>query len=402
MLTVGLGIAVFLAAVVSYYMGVQRARKRGDALLKEQSQILDTFKAMSAEVLNANSQAFFTMAKAQFEGLQDVAKKDFEARQSNIHDLVKPVRESLERVDHKIQEMEKARARADETVFQQVRSLLEAQKDLRSETTQLVAALRAPQARGRWGEIQLKRVVEMAGMLEFCDFVTQASTNSEDGRLRPDLIVRLPGGKRIVVDAKAPLMAFLDALQVQTPEAKIQKLAEHSRHVRRHIEQLSRKAYWDQFNPAPEFVVLFMPGEHFFGAALEQDPSLIEAGVSQNVILATPTTLIALLRSVAYGWRQEKLTENARVMGELGRDLYKRISDMSVHFARTGKALEAATDSYNKTVGSLETRVLVSARKFKELGAATTETLETLPVVDQRPRILTAPELQSSSSSPEN
>lgn len=356
------------------------------------------FQSLAGEALKANNESFLTLAKTQIEKFQIVAQKDLEQRQQGIEQLVKPVRESLERVDLKLQEVERSRARADESIFQQVKSLIESQKDLRQETSQLVQALRAPQGRGRWGEIQLKRVVEMAGMLEHCDFITQTSTTTEDGRLRPDLIVRLPAGKRIVVDAKVPLLAFLDSLNVTDPEQKRVKLLEHSRYVRRHIEQLGRKAYWDQFSPAPEFVALFLPGEHFFSAALEQDPSLIEFGVTQNVIVATPTTLIALLRSVAYGWRQEKLAENARVIGELGRDLYKRLSDLGGHFSKVGKSLEASVDAYNRAVGTLETRVLVTARKFKELdssAALQSVTLESGISVDQKTRALQAPELET-------
>ena len=357
------------------------------------------FKNLASEALRSNNDSFLTLAKTQLESFQALAQKDLEHRQRGIEDLVRPVKESLERVDQKIQEVEQARARADESIFQQVRALMESQRDLKSETSQLVQALRAPQARGRWGEIQLKRVVEMAGMLEHCDFFTQESTNTEDGRLRPDLIVKLPGGKRIVVDAKAPLMAFLDSMNISDPNQRQLKLAEHSRYVRRHIEQLGRKAYWDQFSPAPEFVALFLPGENFFSAALEQDPSLIEFGVTQNVIVATPTTLIALLRSVAYGWRQEKLAENARLIGDLGRDLYKRLSDLGGHFSKVGKNLEASVDAYNKAVGTLETRVFVTARKFKELDSSTilhSTNLEAGVTIDQKSRALQAPELDKS------
>jgi DNA recombination protein RmuC len=398
----GLAVSFALGAAVVYVWMKSKlalAKAECDALKTQgdlQQRMIESFKAVSLDALRQNSQQFLELAQSQFEKTQELALKDLDLKQNRFQDLVAPMKESLEKVDAKINELEKSRARADESVFQQVKTLIEAQKDLRSETARLVTALRSPQGRGRWGEIQLKRVVELAGMLEYCDFSTQTSVTAEEGRLRPDLIVQLPGGKKIVVDAKAPLMAFLDALAVNSPEEKTIKLAEHARYVRKHLEQLGRKSYWDQFQPAPEFVVLFLPGEHFFGAALEQDPSLIEYGVSQNVILATPTTLIALLRSVAYGWRQEKLTENARLIGELGKDTYKRISDLTSHFGKVGKGLEAAIDAYNRTVGTLETRVLVSTRRFRDLDRSlktTTPDIDAPTQIDQRARQISAPEL---------
>ncbi len=348
----------------------QQSEEKLRLLVEARQAMENAFKSLSAEALRTNNQSFLDLARASLAEFQQAAKGDLEKRQQAIDSLVAPVKASLDKVDEKIGALEKAREQAYGEIRQQFTQMTEAQGQLRLETSNLVKALRQPHVRGRWGEVQLRRVVEMAGMLKHCDFVEQESAEGEDGKLlRPDLVVRLPGGRQIVVDSKAPLTAYLEAHEAADEEVRKAKIREHAQLVRAHLAALARKSYWDQFQPTPEVVVMFIPGEAFCSAALESDPELLDAGFGQNVIIASPASLMALLKAAAYGWRQEAINENTRAISQLGQELHKRIGDLAAHLARLGSNLESATASYNAAIGSFESRVCVSARKFKELGA---------------------------------
>ena len=361
-----------------------------------EGKLREAFQALSADALKTNNEAFLSLAETRLREARTQAAGDIDARKKAIADLLAPMAKTLEQVDREIRDSERRRVETGAQLMQTIASLDTAGQGLREETRRLTDALKRPGVRGRWGELQLKRVVELSGMIEHCDFTEQRTIQGGDdeGCIRPDVIVRLPGGKQIVIDAKAPLDAYLRALDAPDEAARQNLLGEHARQVRAHISQLSAKNYFERVASTPEFVVMFLPGEMFFSAALEQDPSLIECGVEKRVIPASPTTLIALLRAVAYGWQQEAMEENARKISDLGKSLYEAIRTLGARFDTLGLRLKSSLEAYNEAVGSLEGNVLVKARKLKELQAANGgEEIKALEPIDRVPRMLQAPEL---------
>jgi DNA recombination protein RmuC len=364
----------------------RRAHDEKLATLNEaRKELADAFQALSGEALRQNNTAFLELAKTQFEGMQVQAREDLTTRRLAVEQLVKPIKESLEKVDLQAQALEKTRREDYGTLKQHVTALSE-------RTGDLVTALRSPNVRGQWGELQLKRVVEVAGMIEYCDFQTQVTTSDDEGRgLRPDVVVRLPGGKNVVVDAKVPLEAYLAAAEAHDEATETAKLAEHTRQVRDHVAKLGSKRYWQHFEPTPDFVVMFLPAEALFRAALEQDPALLETSAKANVIIASPMTLIAMLRTISAAWQQETVAESAREVHRLGRELYERVGTFARHFAKLGRGLDGAVGAYNEALSSLETRLLVTARKLE--GSGIGDGLPEVEPIERQARQLQAVEL---------
>ncbi|MGI8868920.1 MAG: DNA recombination protein RmuC [Mycobacteriales bacterium] len=371
------------------------AIEAGDRDQRHEQQLREAFASLSAEALSKSSREFITLAETRLKQAGTEAGGDLAQRQLAIEGLLEPMRGALAKVEEQMRSMEVQREGAYRALSEQVGTMRETSAELRTETKQLVTALRAPQQRGRWGEVQLEQMVRNAGMVEHCDFETQASVRTEDGAQRPDMIVKLAGGKRVVVDAKVSFIGFLEAMEATDERQRNQRMAAHARHLREHVDRLAAKSYWQAFDPTPEFVVMFVPAEVFLNAALEKEPALLEYAFERNVVIATPPTFIALLRTIAYAWRQSALADNAAAIHRLGRELHTRLATMGGHMTKLGVQLGRAVDSYNLTVSSLESRVLVSARKLADL-KVTDDRLETPEQLTQVPRQVQQPELVAS------
>jgi DNA recombination protein RmuC len=353
----------------------------------------EAFAALSSDALRQNNQSFLDLARTSLSEFQQSARTDLDGRHKAIEDLVQPLKETLTQVGGKLEEVERNRVGTHSALAEQLRTLHDAQHTLQIETGRLVQALRSPNVRGQWGELQLRRVVEAAGMLEYCDFDLKESVAADGTRLTPDMIVRLPGGRNVVVDAKVPSAAYLDAMEAESDAARDGKLRDHARQVRDHVVRLGNKSYWQHFQPTPDLVIMFVPGEMLLSVAMQRDPALLEFSLGRGVMLASPLTLMALLRAVAFGWQQERIAQNAQEISDLGRQLYDRIRVMAEHFEEVARGLTRSVDAYNKAVGSLESRVLVTARRLKEKGIPAPEELPELEVIDHTARALGAPEL---------
>jgi DNA recombination protein RmuC len=370
----------------------ERARAAHERAALIEGHLAERFESLSAQALDASTRRFLEMAEGRLAAANAKAAGDLDTRRVAVENLVGPLKDTLARVEAQLREADAERLRSHAALAEQVHIARQSSEQLRVQTQALVTALRRPEARGRWGEMQLRRVVEIAGMSARCDFEEQVSVATDGGALRPDMVVRLAGGKNIVVDSKVSLAAYLEAAEASEESVRITRLGAHARHLRDHVERLSAKAYWTALSPAPEFVVLFIPGEAFLAPALELDPSLLEHAMARRVHIATPTTLVTMLRTAQYAWQQAALSENARAVFDVGRELHDRLAGMGRHVDRLGKALANAVTTYNQAVGTLESRVLVSARRFSQLGLVDAE-LESPALVEETPRALSAPEL---------
>ncbi len=390
------GVRESLAAVEKAHAALGAQLESGRKAVDEaRERMRDEFQASAAAALKGSNESFLQLAGQVFAKFQQGAAGDLESRQKAIEALLAPVREALAKVETTIQTVEKDRAGAYGKLDEQLHSLRQGQVQLTGETANLVKALRAPQVRGSWGEVQLRNIVELAGMVEHCDFVVQASVDTEEGRLRPDLVVRLPGGRRLIVDAKVPLAAWLEAMETADEAARETLFRDHARQVRDHATKLGAKNYWDQLEGTPEFVVMFVPNEGLLAAAFQHDRGLIEYVGGQRVVLAGPLSLLAVLRTVARVWGEARIAESARKVSELGQELHDRLARLADHFQKVGRGLAGAVGAYNEAVGSLETRVLVTARKFRDLGVPSATEIPEVEVVDRAPREIQAPEMRA-------
>lgn len=381
---------ILVGALIVYGTMRQQVARQADT----EARLKDTFASLASQALKSTSDSFYQVARRELEGLRSMAVRDLDDKEKSFAALIAPIREGLQKYDAKIEQLARDRDESIGRVTAQLTKVEQASAELASQTQQLAMALRSPAVRGRWGEMQLRRVIEIAGMVEHCDFSVQQLIESEDGRLRPDVLVRLPGGRAVAIDAKVPLTAYLEAIDEPNDEERKRKLRRHADQVRTHADQLGKKNYWEQLDESPEFTVLFLPSEVFFSTALEHDPLLIEESFTNNrVVIATPTTLIALLHAVAYGWRQESLARSAAEIADLGRELYERLSKFDEHISDLGTHLEKAMKFYNSAVGTLETRVLVSARRFRDLGVGSSAELAVLEPIETPARALRSPEM---------
>jgi len=381
------------ARIASLEASLEMEKKLRESLIQAKSdsetQLRNAFATLSTEALQQNNRQFLDLAQEKMQQFSMSSKLELKAREEAVDALIKPIRETLENTTKQIRSMEQDRIKSHADLNRHLESLLSSQQQLQGETRNLVNALRRPEVRGQWGEMTLKRLVELSGMVAHCDFYEQAHVQGENGALRPDMIIRMPGERIVIVDVKTPLDAYLNATEAADEATRATQLDRHTRNVRERIQELAGKAYWQQFEQSPDFVVLFIPGEHFLSAALERDPALLEQAMAKKVILATPTSLVALLRAVAFGWNQQAVTENAREIQRLGAELYKRLQTFTSHLGKLGRSLGSSLDHYNRAVGSFERQVLSGARKFQDMGIKGDAGIDGLEPLDKVARTLT-------------